>query len=256
MKKIALLVTATLFITGCGGGGGGGNVGATTVSTLAFPLQAAYLSRISGGSGDSYSVSGDCSGRAGISNTVPGAPVILASGKPVPQLFVGKPAWPSREFVSITCHNSYSSASSYKFYDSNYSLLGYYIPASVNENAEYAQVTSSTPIPRTVHVGDSLTTTTLSISTDITKSYGFDISTKLGDTSTGYATMSYVIEPDTATTAIVNVITKKYHNAQPAPELFATQQSRYRITSDGTLNSISTDIVWHTLAQHMTFNRN
>ena len=55
--------------------------------------------------------------------------------------------------------------------------------------------------------------------------------------------LSYVVEADTANTAIVNLISKAYNTAnQP---LF-TQQGRYRIAADGTLSVMTIDIQYST----------
>lgn len=50
---------------------------------------------------------------------------------------------------------------------------------------------------------------------------------------------SYVVETDTATSAIVNLIAKNYN---AAGTLTATEQTRYRIASTGALTPTSTDI--------------
>jgi hypothetical protein len=52
-------------------------------------------------------------------------------------------------------------------------------------------------------------------------------------------TLSYVVEADTSTTAIVNLIAKSYN---AAGTLIATEQDRYRITSTGALTPTSIDI--------------
>jgi hypothetical protein len=48
-----------------------------------------------------------------------------------------------------------------------------------------------------------------------------------------------VIEADTATTAIANLISKKYNASNV---LTSTEQDRYRIAADGSLTLISIDI--------------
>ena len=51
--------------------------------------------------------------------------------------------------------------------------------------------------------------------------------------------ISYVIEPDTANTAIVNMIDKSY---DPSGTLTSTEQDRSRMMADGTLIPISADL--------------
>lgn len=58
-------------------------------------------------------------------------------------------------------------------------------------------------------------------------------------TSAGRLDGSYVIEPDTATTAIGNLIGKTYNTSNV---LTSTEQDRYRIATDGSLTLISIDI--------------
>ncbi len=53
------------------------------------------------------------------------------------------------------------------------------------------------------------------------------------------ACMSYVVEADTATTAIINLVTTVY---SATGTLTGTEQDRYRITSTGALTPVTTDI--------------
>ena len=85
-----------------------------------------------------------------------------------------------------------------------------------------------TPIPASVRVGDTAQISVLNVYTDSTKS-----------TLHSRHEMSYIIEQDTASTALFNLITKAY-GAQNL--LIATQQTRFRIASDGSLSLISIDL--------------
>lgn len=60
---------------------------------------------------------------------------------------------------------------------------------------------------------------------------------------TGSRVFSYVVEADTLSTAIVNVIAKDYDTSN---QLILTQQSRYRIAADGKLTSTSIDAQYST----------
>ena len=92
-------------------------------------------------------------------------------------------------------------------------------------------------IPASVKVGDAGIIGTIDLYTDDTKSTG-----------NGRQDISYVVEPDTANTAIVNLISKVY---DAASQLLATGQDRYRITSSGTLTFISFDVQSPTI--HLVF---
>jgi sugar lactone lactonase YvrE len=87
-----------------------------------------------------------------------------------------------------------------------------------------------------VKVGDAGTLGTITKYTTSTKSV-----------YAGQVIVSYVIEPDTATTAIVNKIAKSY---DASGRLSSTEQARSRIMADGTLTSVSADIVTSNGANH------
>lgn len=54
----------------------------------------------------------------------------------------------------------------------------------------------------------------------------------------GREDLSFVVEPDTASTAIVNLITRSYDSSS---QLLYTEQDRYRITTTGALTLVSID---------------
>jgi hypothetical protein len=83
-------------------------------------------------------------------------------------------------------------------------------------------------IPSSVTVGATGILGTQTLYTNSTKTTG-----------EGTIAVSYVVEADTASTAIVNVIAKIYNIAGT---LTATEQDRYRITSTGALTPTSVDI--------------
>jgi len=58
-------------------------------------------------------------------------------------------------------------------------------------------------------------------------------------TPNGRVDLSYVVEADTATTAIINLISKNYN---ASGTLTATEQNRYRINATGTLTPTVFDI--------------
>jgi len=213
-SAFAMMVTAmVVLISGCGGGG---DSGSATVSTMSFPAQAAYRARVAAGSTDNFTVSGTCAGTA-----------TYTDGVATASTFEGVTGFAASTTVSINltnCTPATSAVSGTSYYDSNYSPLGDSIPG-----VEYAKfVTAPPPLPTTVKVGDTAVYATFALYTDSTKA-----------TTTGQEVLSYVVEADTATTAVVNLISKEYNTSN---QLLSTQQSRYRIAADGTLTTLSIDV--------------
>jgi hypothetical protein len=128
-----------------------------------------------------------------------------------------------------------SSATSFtSYYDTNY------IPLGFNSVGVYGVYLTAPVFPASVIVGNTGIIGTVTLYTDSTKTTG-----------NGREDLSYVIEPDTASTAIVNVISKLY-NATPA--LIATEQNRFSIATTGALVPISTDIQYANISTlHLVF---
>jgi hypothetical protein len=91
---------------------------------------------------------------------------------------------------------------------------------------------SSSPLPDSVKVGDTANYATLASYTDSSKA-----------NTTGTRVLSFVVEADTADTAIVNFITRSYNTAS---QLMFTQQSRLRMAADGSLTLVSIDVQFST----------
>jgi len=73
-------------------------------------------------------------------------------------------------------------------------------------------------------------------------------------TRIGTTNISYVIEADSATTAIVNVIAKRYNTSS---QLLFTQQTRYRINASGQLTALSKDVQYSTTSTaHLLWTKN
>jgi hypothetical protein len=121
------------------------------------------------------------------------------------------------------CLPSTLSSTATNYYDSNYSLIGI-----VNSGNDYGVSQAPLAIPISVKVGDTGTIGTINYFSDSTQ-----------NTPTGHDVISYVIEPDTATTAIVNIIDKSY---DLSGTLTFTEQDRSRIMADGTLIPVSADL--------------
>jgi len=213
--KLLLISFVFSFLAACGGGGGGG--GGTVASANTFDIQAGWSRLVANGFTSTFTVSGTCSGTF---NLTDGAANTSTT-------FEGAPAISGNSVISMTLSTSgctpSTASTETRYYDSNYNLLGY----SVLGGSYGVWVTPPT-FSNTARVGDVVVVGTVNKYTNSTKS-----------TSAGRQENSYVIEPDTATTAITNLITKNYNTSNA---LTSTEQDRYRIAADGSLTLISIDI--------------
>lgn len=121
------------------------------------------------------------------------------------------------------CNPPYIYGTSTDYYDSNYNLLG-----TIDSSGNYGVYTTPPSIPVSVKVGDAGTIGTRKYYTDNTKNF-----------LVSRDEISYVIEPDTANTAIVNMIDKSY---DLSGILTSTEQDRSRIKADGSLTPVSADL--------------
>jgi hypothetical protein len=117
------------------------------------------------------------------------------------------------------CTPATSVSTQTRYYDSNY------LPTGSSRTSQYGVYLVAPTLPTSVKVGDAGVIGTQTYYTSNTKATG-----------DGRADSSYVIEADTATTAIVNVIAK-FYNA--AGTLTMTEQDRFRISADNKLTFIS-----------------
>jgi len=214
--KLLFISTLLLLISACGGGGGGGASGPVT-SINTFDIQAGWSRLISTGFTSTLNISGTCTGTF---NLTEGAANSSTT-------FEGSPAISGNSVVNMTLSTSgctpSTTSTETRYYDSNYKPLGY----SVLGGSYGVWVTPPT-FSNSARVGDVVVVGTVNKYTDNTKS-----------TSAGKQENSYVIEPDTATTAIANLITKNYNASNI---LTSTEQDKYRVAADGSLTLISIDI--------------
>jgi len=233
--KIHQTVTG-LFLTSllgaCGGGGGGGDssppvaVG-PVISTLSFPFKSAYVAMVQNGYTKNYSMSRDCTGTAVDSY----APAVAATGASASVSFPSA-SFAVRQTLGFTGTNCPAPGTATGYYDSNYTPFG--SETSVTYRA-YATTTTPTSvafsIPSTVVVG---ATGTVGTASDFNK-------TPFGQFGT--TVVSYVVVPETDSTAVVNLTYKSYDNANT---LYKAQQDRYRISMTGALVPLSIDFVQYT----------
>lgn len=209
------LVTALLQVA-CGGGSSSSAPpsGAGT-STLSFPMQSAFNAMVANGWTKNFTSSGDCSG----SGTQAVAPATTAA------TFEGAAAMSATNSTTYTFTNCTPASGAQTFtayYDSNY------VPRGFSDFSTTYGVYGAISIPSSVIVGGTGVLWTEARYTNSTKA-----------TSIGSAVTSYIIEADTSTTAIVNLIYKIYNTANI---LTQTQQVRYRISTAGALSPVSVDI--------------
>ena len=214
LRAIALVIGTSLLLVACGGGGGGGSTG-PVVSTNSFPLRAGYTALVAAGAIDNFTISGTCAGSA----TITDSPAIASTFEGV----AGFASTSTFTFTFTNCTPTSGADTSTTFYDANYTPLGISNPGGDYEKFQ----TVPPPLPASVMVGNTASYGTLIVYTDSSKTV-----------TTGTRVFSYVVEADTASTAIINLISRSFDNAS---QLLGTQQSRYRIAANGSLTIVSID---------------
>ncbi len=212
--KYIFVILSSLMLGACGGGGS--SAPATPVTSLSFPMQSAYKTLVANGLTKSFTVSGTCSGSG----------TKTSSAANTSATFEGVTGFSATSTLTLSltnCTPASSAQTSTAYFDSNYLPIGF---NSVGVN--YGVYLTPLSIPTSVSVGGTGTLGTETLYTSSTKA-----------TPNGSIAMSYVVETDTATTAIINLIAK-ITNA--AGTLTATEQDRYRIDVAGTLTPVSIDI--------------
>ena len=215
-RTVLALSASLVLLAACGGGGDSSTASGPVTSTLSFPLQSGYRSLTANGSSNNFTVSGSCTGTgtrtvgaANTTTTFEGATALSAANTLTMSL--------------VGCTPSSSGATSTNYYDTNYIPRGF---SAVGVN--YGVYLTAPTVPNNIMVGNTGTigTQTLYTNSSKTVSNGTDVS-------------SYVIEPDTADTAIINLISRIYN---ASGTLTSTEQDRYRINAAGTLTPVSADI--------------
>lgn len=241
MKYLLAGIGLGIVLAGCGGGGGGGGTSPSgpVASTLSFPFRSAVNTVTA--NGESYtltangtlatqSTDGLCSGTF----TSTSAPANTST------TFEGTPALSSVSTSTMTltnCTPASSTSTDTDYYDTSYAALGF-----IASSGGYGVYQAPRAIPSTVRVGDSGIVGTYTYYTDSTKSV-----------ADGSAELSYLVEADTADTAILNLITKRYDQSS---RLLRTANARGRIDAAGTLTRVSIDIQYATTSTtHLVFRR-
>jgi len=209
------------LLAGCGGGGGGGSSSGPVASTLTFPLATANANLINNG----YTLHLSVTGTQVVNGTSYGVTgsVTLMQSTQTASTFEGQAALLNTQSMSGTLTVlgvSVPFASSVLIYSTtNYAPLGEVSPDS------YYVMQGTPTIPLTGKVGDAAVIGTYNVYTDSTKTVPL-----------GTAVVRYVIEADTASTAIINLIEDDYDTSSA---LISSTQTRWGMDSSGNVTFIS-----------------
>jgi hypothetical protein len=217
---LILGLSLAALLAGCGGSGGGGGSG-PVASTLTFPLATANANLINNG----YTLHLSVTGTQVVNGTSYGVTgsVTLTQSTPTVSTFEGQAALLNTQSMTGTLtvlSVSVPFASSAQIYSTtNYAPLG-----EISSGSYY--VMQGTPtIPLTGKVGDAAVIGIYNVYTDSTKIVLL-----------GTANIHYVIEADTANTAIINLIEDDYDISNA---VIASTQNRWKMNSSGNVTFVS-----------------
>jgi hypothetical protein len=212
---VASATAIALLLTACGGGDGGGSA-STVSSTETFQLRAGWINYISDTRSLPFSLTGSVSGTA-----VTGSGT-LTQGSLSNAVFESQIALKKTTVITGTIKGDGQSfplgITTTTYIDSNYNPLG-------SSGPEYVVLVSGTPIPATARVND----------TGIWyQSVRYASSAKT--TRLGTATTSYALEPDTASTALLKIVTV---DKDTYGTTTSTNTLTFRMTPTGGLTRLS-----------------
>lgn len=233
IKILSAFYFCSVFLTGCGGGGSGSTSGTATsgpvTSTETFQLRTAWINYLSESRSIPFTVTGTVSG------TTVGGSGTVTFGTILSTTFEGQSALSKSVTATYVINVNGTSlplgGTSTSYFTSNYAPLGF-------SGSEY-QVVTATSIPTTAKVND---TGTL---------YVTDIYTSSSKTSkSGTSTSTFVLEPDTATTALLKVIDVEKNTSN---NIISTEISTFRITPAGALTRLTSTLVEGSSSVAFTF---
>lgn len=205
-------LSAILFsslLAACGGGGGGGDSPEVVASTETFQIRQAWITNVQTAESRSVTYSGTFQGRP-----LSGSGRVT-SGSPTATTFEGQSAYAVVSTVTATIRID---GTDYPLSSSGTSYFGLdYLPLG-NSVDDYQVFTSST-IPMTARVNDTFIAYTGNIYPNSAKAY-----------RTGTVTGTVVLEPDTASTALLKLIEDERNLSGT---LVSQSISVYRITPQG-----------------------
>jgi hypothetical protein len=218
--KLLLATASVALFTACGGGGGGGTP-AVVASTSTFPLFTIHVNSLQAAS-NTFTLSGNTTGNIPITGSGTATRGGLSAGT-----FEGASHQQRTVVVTGTLSGNGRTvplnSSGIDWYDSNY------IPKGATGGEDYVVVTGTPVIPATVRVNDTGTVYTANRWSNSSKTVlrGTDV-------------VSWVIEADTATTALLSLISTEKNTSNVTTSI-STQLIRIR--PDGTFTRIKETIL-------------
>lgn len=211
-KWIAVCTCALL--TACGGGGNSSSGPVTSTDT--FQFRTAYVSYLQDTRSMPFTITGTSSGNSVTGNGT------ATQGSMSAATFEGQAAQAKTTTVTgsytVSGQSKTLASTTTAYVDSNYNPLGF-------NGSSYTVVTSSTPIPTTARVGDTGTWYSATRYSSSSKS-----------TRSGTESATYVLEPDTASTALLKIIQvqKDTNNSTTY-----TTTTTFRLTPSGALTRLT-----------------
>lgn len=214
IKTVGALSVLAL-LTACGGGGDGG-AAAVVASTESFPLRTVYTNTLTSSSSSNYTLSGTVNGVA-----VTGSGTVtygnLSGGTFEGAAALQRTTTGTGSFVANGTTFPLNSSST-DWVDSNY------VPKGESGGDDYVVITGTPTIPTTVRVNDTGPLYTANRYADSTKAV-----------LRGTSTATYVVEADTASTALVTLIIEEKNNSNITT---STSSVQLRITPAGAFTRV------------------
>lgn len=213
--KLILATASVALLAGCGGGGGGGTTG-PVASSLTFNVSSALRSLTASGQSATFTVSS--------SNGCTGSGSYTVGSANTSTTFENQPALSSTAMLNISytnCTPAIISSTTTNYTDTNYVPLGVV-------GDKYIVYSGIFNVPSTARVGD------VGI---IANALRYPNSSKT--MQDGTAQISYVVDADTESTAMITVVTKAYNSSN---SLESTQLTKYRINSSNVMSLVSLTI--------------
>lgn len=231
------LVLMLAAISGCGGGGSGVPPVPVVASTNTFKFQIAWQKYVSNQYSKSMNVSGSCSGTLNYFHTAISEPKSfyysdLSFPHPPGNVNPGYYRISNEEVISNLpgCVTSTAKTSTTLYYDAaTFAPWGFFGGTAYNGETSYKgyfrEFGPGVVLPTTVKVGDSGSVGTV---------YTYNMANfKKSGSPVGKTDVTYTIEADTASTAIVNIISKVYDSNN---KLTLVDQTKYVIDSGDNLS--------------------
>ena len=190
------------------GGGADNSPPPVVASVNPFNMRTGYQAMVVQGYTKTYSISGSCTGTLTMQATATTA---------VPP-FETIPAVSSTQStirnLSSGCPFGNNTSTLTQYYNSSFLPIGF-----SNSDGAYGVSPSTPNMPAVVHVGDTGTIGSINLYTDNTKTIGL-----------GHQSILYTVDPDTATTALVNLIYMRYDSNNA---LVAIEVDSFRMDANG-----------------------